>query len=81
MKMQKESYFDWDAIRLAIREARERHCLSQKQISIISGVSRVSITNFEQGHHTLSSEALIRVCDFFELNPKKFLDWSKFIND
>lgn len=75
----KVELFDWAKVRVLVKERREYHNLTQTQMALLAGVSRVSMTNFETGVHNLGAEPLIRICHFLDVDPKEFVDWDKII--
>lgn len=61
---------EFDSISEAFRAIREEHCLSQRELSLIIGTSRVTVLNIESGKTECSSYVILRLMEIFKFRVK-----------
>ncbi len=64
-----------EAVRIRLREWRERRLLSQRELAARAGVTQGSIARIERGHHRPRLSTVRKLAEALEVSPDELVDW------
>ena len=65
----------WPQISKKFMERKKFHNLNDEQLAFVAGCKRPNITMFLNGRSKLSTDTLLRLSTFFNLDLRDFINW------